>query len=85
MSLLEYRTSEGRTRPVPILLAAIAAAVILGGAAWWGAGGIAGRGSATRGGQSLYTVVPITMDILIKKDGELQAVKNTDIVCAGSG
>ncbi len=36
-------------------------------------------------GNTFYTVIPITLEIRIKKDGELQAVKNTDIVCEVEG
>ena len=34
---------------------------------------------------SYYTIVPMDLDIVIRKDGELQAVKNLDVVCPVEG
>ena len=84
MSLMEYSPSTGRARWALWIVVGVAAAVsTLGG--WYGINRLA-RGRATGAGeQSFYTVHPTTLDIVIKKDGELQAVKNTDIVCQVEG
>src|SRR5256714_9964016 len=34
---------------------------------------------------SFYTVTPVDLDIVIRKDGELQAAKNLDVVCPVEG
>src|SRR3954471_7479988 len=34
---------------------------------------------------SFYTVVPMDIDVVIRKDGELQATKNLDVVCPVEG
>src|SRR5581483_6309960 len=36
-------------------------------------------------GYSYYTVVPLDLDVMIRKDGELQATKNLDVVCPVEG
>src|SRR5262245_41026297 len=35
--------------------------------------------------KSFYTIAPMDLDIVIRKDGELQSVKNVDIVCPVEG
>ena len=40
---------------------------------------------ATLAAGSFYTVVPMDMDVVIRKDGELQATKNLDVVCPVEG
>ena len=34
---------------------------------------------------AFYTVVPMDLDVIIRKDGELQAIKNLDVVCPVEG
>jgi len=43
------------------------------------------RPAQTTSINSFYTVIPMDLDIVIRKDGELQAVKNLDVVCPVEG
>src|SRR4051794_21732877 len=55
-------------------------------AIFWGATNISfkgGAGSASFG--KFYSVVPTDLDIKVRKDGELQAVNNTDVICQVEG
>src|SRR5829696_8456772 len=65
--------------------AAIVAVACL--ALFWGATNIScrgGNGSAAATGK-FHTVVPTDLDIKVRKDGELQAVNNTDVLCQVEG
>ena len=44
--------------------------------------GVAGGGGAS---SSYYTINPISMEVTVTKDGELQAISNTEIVCPVEG
>jgi HlyD family secretion protein len=56
-------------------------------AIFWGATNISfrsGAGSAAGFGK-FYSVMPSDLDIKVRKDGELQAVNNTDVICQVEG
>ena len=84
------------TTPPPALRAAPAArrwyvwpavslVALLAIAALWGATRIrSGSGAAVASGK-FYTVAPTDLDIRIRKDGELQAVNNLDVICKVEG
>src|SRR5438034_4886250 len=55
-------------------------------AIFWGAGKISSDPSASSGDfGKFYTVTPVDLDIKVRKDGELQAVNNTDVLCQVEG
>lgn len=83
MSLIDYRSSAPPVRWMLWALIALGASLASAGA-WWGFEHLP-RGRSGAGAQTYYTVVPMTLEIVIKKDGELQAVQNTDIVCEVEG
>ena len=60
-------------------------AALVGLAVLWGARRIsAGPGSPVTAGK-FFTVTPADLDIKVRKDGELQAVNNTDVLCQVEG
>src|SRR4051812_12525838 len=65
--------------------AAIVAVACLG--LFWGATNISFRGSNASAAAmgKFHTVVPTDLDIKVRKDGELQAVNNTDVLCQVEG
>lgn len=78
MSRIEYQSPERTRYGVAWAILTIAILFALG-AGWWGFDRLL-RGPGRGEGYTFHTVAPITLEILIQKDGELQAVKNTDIV-----
>lgn len=55
-----------------------------GGGYWWTQHHRAGA-EASLEASTFYTVVPMDLDVKISKDGELQAINNTDIACHVEG
>jgi len=65
-----------------------AAAVVAVGAIaiFWGATKVSNKENAASGDfGKFYTVTPVDLDIKVRKDGELQAVNNTDVLCQVEG
>jgi len=56
---------------------------LAGGAYWWWVVRPAGHGSFSA--NTFYTVAPMDLDVKIAKDGELEAINNTDISCHVEG
>src|SRR6476469_43169 len=55
-------------------------------AIFWGATRVSSGDSAASGDfGKFYNVTPIDLDIKVRKDGELQAVNNTDVLCQVEG
>src|SRR5688572_13313032 len=84
MSQIDYSSSGNRFRWVLWLVVGLgAAASAMGG--WYGIDRLSRGRAASALDQAFFTINPMTLDIVIRKDGELQAVKNTDIVCQVEG
>jgi HlyD family secretion protein len=81
---LEYQPSN---RPRRTILWIVVLLAIVTGAlpAWYGIRNYGRAGATAITGNTYYTVIPTTLEIRIKKDGELQAVTNKDIVCDVEG
>src|SRR5215203_3067140 len=62
-------------------IVAVAAVALFWGAAHVSSGTGAGGGAFGK----YYTVTPVDLDIKVRKDGELQAVDNTDVLCQVEG
>jgi HlyD family secretion protein len=65
--------------PVATLLALVAVA------AFWGATKLAARDNGSVAFGKFHRVVPMDLDIKVRKDGELQAVNNIDVLCLVEG
>ncbi|HZN69070.1 MAG TPA: HlyD family efflux transporter periplasmic adaptor subunit [Tepidisphaeraceae bacterium] len=65
--------------PVATLLALVAVA------AFWGATRLAARDNGSVAFGKFHRVVPMDLDIKVRKDGELQAVNNIDVMCLVEG
>ncbi|HEV2295017.1 MAG TPA: hypothetical protein VGR35_14275 [Tepidisphaeraceae bacterium] len=62
---------------------ALAFALLAVGATWFVVSGAGTAGSAVS--SAYYTIHPMSMEVTVTKDGELQAVNNTEIVCPVEG
>ena len=76
------------TRPASrrwIVWPAAAVVAVASIALFWGAGHVSGGTDDAAEFGKFYTVTPIDLDIKVRKDGELQAVNNTDVLCQVEG
>ena len=60
-------------------------AALLALAIFWGAGRIKSGASTVADGAKFYNVSAVDLDIKVRKDGELQAVTNQDVICMVEG
>ena len=65
--------------PAGAILATAAVAI------FWGATKVSSNDTAAGDFGKFYTVTPVDLDIKVRKDGELQAVNNTDVLCQVEG
>src|SRR5580765_3171022 len=78
---LPVSLARARRIPRPVLLALLGIAVLAVAIALWKSIHPAQSGAVN----SFYTIVPMDLDVVIRKDGELQSVKNLDVVCPVEG
>src|SRR5215212_6567912 len=64
---------------------AVSLIVLVGLAALWGARRMSGGRNNVIASGKFYTVSPTDLDIKFRKDGELQAVNNVDVLCMVEG
>ena len=64
-------------------VAAFAIALLALGVTWFAV--VRGGGEGGVVSSSYYTINPLSMEVTVTKDGELQAINNTEIVCPVEG
>src|SRR5205809_948045 len=83
MSLVAVPISLPRIRRVPWVFTLLIAIGVV--ALAWGVIALSGGSSDSATAGQFYTVVPMDMDIVINKDGELQAVNNVEVTSPVEG
>ncbi len=74
--------AKPRRLPHGVLLGAMGLAILAVGAVVWR---YAHSAETTASPTAFYTIVPMDLDVIIRKDGELQATTNLDVVCPVEG